>query len=86
MNNSTRRLVSKMKKEIKDAIQSGYIKPEYKPDAIVSDCCGSTIDKFYTCNTYGVCPQCKEDCEYITQAEFDANNEAIMIQDRKPYE
>jgi len=43
---------------------------------LVSDCCGATpySQRYAEINGIGVCTECKEDCLYITQEEFDEKN------------
>ena len=40
----------------------------------VSDCCGASpaVIGDYDCDTsdFGICPECKEHCEYIEEDEF----------------
>lgn len=39
----------------------------------ISDCCGATATDPIMLD-YGICPECKDHCEYINQEEDDTDN------------
>lgn len=41
--------------------------------ALISDCCGAEVYSNGDCDTsdFGICPECKEHCEYIDDEEID---------------
>lgn len=56
----------------------------YKPMALVSDCCGSFPEsqEYARASGGGLCTECREDCEYITQEEFDEKEIKEQNQDK----